>query len=134
MRAERRAHDVCPYEIVPSSQNARAIGEDKVEKPKLPGYLGTYGVDCKEVTFLQTHTSLWLLNLHCWFALPTLLTTSSKFLSERKFSLILNSFCAEIFHFHKRFHLRIIVMPLNKILYSRCRYVAPRYLGGNTTA
>lgn len=65
VRAERRAHDVCPYEIVPSSQNARAIGEDKVEKPKLPGYLGTYGVDCKEVTFIQNQASLWLLDAQC---------------------------------------------------------------------
>ncbi|KAH9634053.1 hypothetical protein HF086_001255 [Spodoptera exigua] len=48
-RAERRAHEVCPYEIVPSSQISNAIGDDKVEKPQLPGYLGTYGVDCKQV-------------------------------------------------------------------------------------
>lgn len=49
-RAERRARDECPYEIVPSAQVAsNVIGEEKVEKPTLPGYLGTYGVDCKEV-------------------------------------------------------------------------------------
>ncbi|XP_022820957.1 EF-hand domain-containing protein 1-like [Spodoptera litura] len=48
-RADRRANEICPYEIVPSSQIANAIGDDKVEKPRLPGYLGTYGVDCKEV-------------------------------------------------------------------------------------
>ncbi|KAJ8734012.1 hypothetical protein PYW07_014563 [Mythimna separata] len=48
-RAERRAGDVCAYEIIPSAQAATTIGEDKEDKPRLPGYLGTYGVDCKEV-------------------------------------------------------------------------------------
>ncbi|CAH0600471.1 unnamed protein product [Chrysodeixis includens] len=48
-RAERRARDECAYEIIPSAHAATVIGEEKVEKAALPGYLGTYGVDCKEV-------------------------------------------------------------------------------------
>lgn len=47
-RAERRARDECAYEVAPSAQ-ASAIAEEAAEKPKLPGYLGTYDVDCKEV-------------------------------------------------------------------------------------
>ncbi|XP_050673267.1 EF-hand domain-containing protein 1-like [Leptidea sinapis] len=48
-RAERRARDECAYEIIPSEQAQNATGEEVVEKPHLPGYLGTYDVDCKAV-------------------------------------------------------------------------------------
>ncbi|KAI8429918.1 hypothetical protein MSG28_000389 [Choristoneura fumiferana] len=48
-RAERRAASICPYEIIPSSAQVGAMGEEAQEKTQLPGYLGTYGVDCKEV-------------------------------------------------------------------------------------
>ncbi|KAJ0181205.1 hypothetical protein K1T71_003290 [Dendrolimus kikuchii] len=47
-RTERRARDECPYEIIPSAQ-VNILGEEKSDKGQLPGYLGTYGVDCKEV-------------------------------------------------------------------------------------
>ncbi|XP_053602029.1 EF-hand domain-containing protein 1-like [Plodia interpunctella] len=46
-RAERRARDECPYDIG-SAQAAAVVGDDGPEKPQLPGYLGTYGVDCKQ--------------------------------------------------------------------------------------
>ena len=58
-RAERRANDICPYEIIPSALVATNIGDVKEDKPRLPGYLGTYGVDCKEV-----NTLLFYLTLH----------------------------------------------------------------------
>ncbi|CAG4922831.1 unnamed protein product [Colias eurytheme] len=48
-RAERRERNECPYEIIPSEQAQRATGEEVVPKPHLPGYLGTYDVDCKEI-------------------------------------------------------------------------------------
>ncbi|XP_032516120.2 EF-hand domain-containing protein 1-like [Danaus plexippus] len=47
-RAERRAKDICPYELIPSKQIQNQTGEEMAVKPKLPGYLGTYDVDCKE--------------------------------------------------------------------------------------
>ncbi|XP_075982784.1 EF-hand domain-containing protein 1-like [Anticarsia gemmatalis] len=47
-RAERRARNECAYEIVPGAQQTSIPGEED-EKSKLPGYLGTYGVDCKEI-------------------------------------------------------------------------------------
>lgn len=53
-RAERRARDECPYEIIPSAQLAAATGDVPEEKPQLPGYLGTYGVDCKQVYSCST--------------------------------------------------------------------------------
>ncbi|XP_028038206.1 EF-hand domain-containing protein 1-like [Bombyx mandarina] len=46
-RAERRARDECPYDIVPSAQTAGAPPDEKFNR-QVPGYLGTYGVDCKE--------------------------------------------------------------------------------------
>ncbi|XP_047536676.1 EF-hand domain-containing protein 1-like [Vanessa atalanta] len=48
-RAERRARDICPYEIIPSERLQNATDEEVMVKPKLPGYLGSYGVDCKEI-------------------------------------------------------------------------------------
>ncbi|CAG5017885.1 unnamed protein product [Parnassius apollo] len=47
-RADRRARNECPYEISPS---ARMLSDtEDSDEPRLPGYLGTYGVDCKDVT------------------------------------------------------------------------------------
>ncbi|CAG9782994.1 unnamed protein product [Diatraea saccharalis] len=48
-RAIRRAQDICPYEIVPSAKQTVGVSEQPEEKSKLPGYLGTYGVDCKQI-------------------------------------------------------------------------------------
>ncbi|XP_047523227.1 EF-hand domain-containing protein 1-like [Pieris napi] len=48
-RAARREHNICPYEVIPNKQSQEATGEEVIPKPHLPGYLGTYGVDCKEV-------------------------------------------------------------------------------------
>ncbi|XP_052753824.1 EF-hand domain-containing protein 1-like [Galleria mellonella] len=48
-REERRARDECPYEIIPSAQLLNGTGEESSDKPQLPGYLGTYEVDCKQV-------------------------------------------------------------------------------------
>ncbi|XP_037300618.1 EF-hand domain-containing protein 1 [Manduca sexta] len=47
-RAERRSHDICPYEVIPKQAIDTGVGAAKTDK-ELPGYLGTYGVDCKEV-------------------------------------------------------------------------------------
>lgn len=59
-RAERRARDECPYEIVPSAQLSAATGELPEEKPQLPGYLGTYGVDCKQVISSNIKKNMWI--------------------------------------------------------------------------
>ncbi|CAH4030789.1 unnamed protein product [Pieris brassicae] len=48
-RAARREHNICPYEVIPNKKSQEATGEEVIPKPQLPGYLGTYGVDCKEV-------------------------------------------------------------------------------------
>ncbi|XP_068629097.1 EF-hand domain-containing protein 1-like [Battus philenor] len=47
-RAERRAKHICPYEIAPSAQTAGGSADESA-KPSPPGYLGTFGVQCKEV-------------------------------------------------------------------------------------
>lgn len=64
-RAELRAASICPYEIIPSSAQVGAMGEEVQEKVQLPGYLGTYGVDCKEVRL----TAGIILNKHLTFAI-----------------------------------------------------------------
>ncbi|XP_061712328.1 EF-hand domain-containing protein 1-like [Cydia pomonella] len=48
-RAARRAAGVCAYEVVPSAAQVGAGDDDTSDKPRLPGYLGTYGVDCKAI-------------------------------------------------------------------------------------
>ncbi|XP_023949094.2 EF-hand domain-containing protein 1-like [Bicyclus anynana] len=48
-RADRRAHDICPYELMPSQQPQSTAADENLEKSKLPGYLGTHGISCKEV-------------------------------------------------------------------------------------
>ncbi|CAH2068628.1 unnamed protein product, partial [Iphiclides podalirius] len=46
-RADRRARNECPYEISPSARMLE--NADDAIKSGPAGYLGTYGVDCKEV-------------------------------------------------------------------------------------
>ncbi|XP_041973572.1 EF-hand domain-containing protein 1-like [Aricia agestis] len=47
-RAERRAKDICAYDIIPADRTE--YGDDDVGRENsLPGYLGTYNVDCKQV-------------------------------------------------------------------------------------
>lgn len=50
-RAGRRARDECAFEVIPEAQQVTPVGDEKVEQ-KLPGYLGTFEVDCKEVSFI----------------------------------------------------------------------------------
>ncbi|XP_045542556.1 EF-hand domain-containing protein 1 [Papilio machaon] len=47
-RAARRARDECPYEMIPSAQMLASTREDAT-KTAPPGYLGKFGVQCKEV-------------------------------------------------------------------------------------
>lgn len=65
-RKERREKDLCSYEVSPKP--AAPGDSEKVEKPKGPGFLGSYGVDCKEVTWPPPacccgSLALWLLQL-----------------------------------------------------------------------
>ncbi|XP_049888061.1 EF-hand domain-containing protein 1-like, partial [Pectinophora gossypiella] len=51
-RAERRAKDECAYDIVPPTVHHGGSNyepDPDKQKQHFPGYLGTYGVDCKEV-------------------------------------------------------------------------------------
>ncbi|XP_037964332.2 EF-hand domain-containing protein 1 isoform X1 [Plutella xylostella] len=47
--AARRAQNICAYDVIPSPETVRAVGEDVQEQKQLPGYLGSRGVDCKEI-------------------------------------------------------------------------------------
>lgn len=62
--AARRAQNICAYDVIPSPETVRAVGEDVQEQKQLPGYLGSRGVDCKEVTwtrvFCCTAVATWL--------------------------------------------------------------------------
>lgn len=53
-RAERRAKEICPYEVIPPNDTA-AIEKLLAEQAanKMTGHLGGYGVDCKKVKYLN---------------------------------------------------------------------------------
>lgn len=43
---------------MPSQQFQNETGDDERERPKKPGHLGTYGVDCKEVRLIICRCSV----------------------------------------------------------------------------